>query len=121
MLRDKTNLKRTTLKVNRSRQTTRPLQISRKGIQTKGKNKEGLSNLQQTGNTTNNPTVSSQINTPTYQRTSILQEGQQAQQKEILIPFEQALQVRDVDQIKAHLKIIVGKFQGGCIKLYLHK
>ena len=37
------------------------------------------------------------------------------------MPFEQALQVRDVDQIKAHLKIIVDKFQGGCIKLYLHK
>ena len=38
-----------------------------------------------------------------------------------MIPFEQALQVRDVDQIKAHLKISVGKFQGGSIKLHLHK
>ena len=63
----------------------------------------------------------SQVNTPPYQHTSILQEGQQAPQKEILIPFEQALQVRDVDQIKAHLKISVDKLQGGCIKLYLHK
>ena len=37
-----------------------------------------------------------------------------------MIPFEQTLQVRDVDQV-AHLKTIVDKFQGGCIKLYLHK
>ena len=41
--------------------------------------------------------------------------------KKILIPFEQTLQVRDVDQIKAHIKIIVDKSQGGYIKLYLHK
>ena len=32
---------------------------------------------------------------------------------EILIPFEQALEVRDVGQIKAHLKLSVDKFQGG--------
>ena len=38
-----------------------------------------------------------------------------------MIPFEQALQVRDVDQIKAHLKISIDKFQGGCIKFYLYK
>ena len=38
-----------------------------------------------------------------------------------MTPFEQALQLRDVDQTKAHLKISVGKFQGGCVKLYLHK
>ena len=31
------------------------------------------------------------------------------------------MQVRDVDQIKAHQKISVDKFQRGCIKLYLHK
>ena len=62
-----------------------------------------------------------QVNAPKYQHTIILQEGQQAPQKEILIPFEQALQVRDVDQIKAHLKISIDKFQGGCIKFYLYK
>ena len=38
-----------------------------------------------------------------------------------MIPFEGALQVRDVDQIKAHLKLSGDKFQGGCIKLSLHK
>ena len=38
-----------------------------------------------------------------------------------MIPCEQALQVRDIDQIKAQLKRSVDKFQGGCIKLYLHK
>ena len=38
-----------------------------------------------------------------------------------MISFQQALQVRDVDQIKAYLKLSVNKFQGGCIKLYLHK
>ena len=37
-----------------------------------------------------------------------------------MIPFEQALQVRDVDQIKARLKISVDKFQAGCITLCLH-
>ena len=31
------------------------------------------------------------------------------------------MQVTDVDQIKAHLKLSVDKFQGDCIKLYLHK
>ena len=62
-----------------------------------------------------------QVNAPKYQHTIILQEGQQAPQKEIFIPFEQALQVRDVDQIKAHLKISIDKFQGGCIKFYLYK
>ena len=62
-----------------------------------------------------------QVNAPKYQHTIILQEGQQAPQKEILIPFEEALQVRDVDQIKAHLKISIDKFQGGCIKFYLYK
>ena len=81
--------------------------------------------LQQTTTTRNNPEqttpVSSQVNTPTYEHTSILQEGQQAPRKEISISFEQALKVRDVDQIKVHLKISVDKFQEGCIKLYLHK
>ena len=62
-----------------------------------------------------------QVNAPKYQHTSILQEGQQAPQKEILIPFEQALQVRDVDQIEAHLKIGIDKFQGRCIKFCLYK
>ena len=38
-----------------------------------------------------------------------------------MIPFEEALQVRDVDQIKAHLKISIDKFQGGCIKFFLYK
>ena len=51
----------------------------------------------------------------------MLQEGQQAPQKEILIPFRQALQAWDIGQINAHLKISVDKFQGGYIKLYLHK
>ena len=38
-----------------------------------------------------------------------------------MIPFEQAFQVGDVDQIEAHLKISIDKFQGGCIKFYLYK
>ena len=63
----------------------------------------------------------SQVNAPKYQHTSILQEGQQAPQKKIFIPFEQAFQVRDVDQIEAHLKISIDKFQGGCIKFCLYK
>ena len=62
-----------------------------------------------------------QVNAPKYQHTSILQGRQQAPQKEILIPFEQALQVRDVDQVEAHLKISIVKFQGGCIKFCLYK
>ena len=116
MLRDKTN----TLKVNRSHQTSKPLQSLRRGFQTTtGKNKESLSNLATDNPELKTPTLSSQVNTPTYQHTSILHnEGQQAPQKKILIAFEQALQVRVVDQIKAHLKLSVDKFQGGCIKLY---
>ena len=73
LLRDKTNLKRTTLKVNRSRQTTRPLQIPRKGIQTKGKNKEGLSNLtaDRKHNKQPNSFVTNQhTNIPTHQYTT---------------------------------------------------
>ena len=31
------------------------------------------------------------------------------------------MQVTDVDQIKAHLKLSVDKYQGDCNKLYLHK
>ena len=76
---------------------------------------------QKTNNTTNypeqtTPTFSPQVNTTTYHYTNIIQEGQQTPQKGILIPFEQALQVRGVDQVKAHLKLSVDKFQGGCIK-----
>ena len=78
------------------------------------KAKEVCQITQERTNTRSNPEqttpVSSQVNTPTYQDTIILQEGQQAPQKEILIPFEQTLQVRNVDQIKAHLKISVDKF-----------
>ena len=35
--------------------------------------------------------------------------------------MEQELQARDIDQIKAHLKLNVDQFQWGCIKVYLHK
>ena len=38
-----------------------------------------------------------------------------------MIPFQQILQVTEVYQVIAHLKISVGEFQGSCIKLYLHK
>ena len=95
-------------------------------LRPRAKTKKVFLILQQTTNTTNNPeqatpTVSTQVNTPTYQHISIIQEGQLATQKEILIPFEQPLQVRDVDQIKTHVKLHVVKFQMDCIKLHLHK
>ena len=85
-----------------------------------GKNKEGLSNLTAYNKQHNKPKIDNTNSLVMSQHTSILQKERKHHKKK-LIPFEQELQARDIDQIKAHLKLSVGQFQWGCIKVYLHK
>ena len=82
-------LKDNTLKVNRRRQTIKPLQSPRTGIQTTAKTKVFQIKQQQK---IHKKQHHQSCQKSTHQHISMLQEGQQAPQKEILIPFRQALQ-----------------------------
>ena len=66
---------RKTLKVNRSCQTTTPLQRPRREIQTKGKNKEDLPSLTVDNKHKKQPRTSNTNSFVTSQHNSILQEG----------------------------------------------